>query len=793
MLELSGHTVKYDSFSLVTMRKALALVLTSLLIATTLPTSVAADEPEPIAWGIEYDYSNLNTDIASMIGIDLQEVFQEVMAAGDDSGLDLLIGSVTSGSTTIVFEQYDGPLTTLDVDGTPMDFSTKMTELTVRHGVLDDFAVHSEWSDSYGGIDLTIGYDAEQLFNADVLYTEYFDADMGLHGMDMAMDVEAMIQYSVGISGELSGDGETLPFDVDLTLSTSFDINNGLLEVRMDEASPLYNEMANLQPGESLLWSCDTDDHGDDDDHGDHDNHDDHGDHDDHDEHYDYGEIEVTDRCSERNIHYETETSVSFELEGIPTEEVGLPAGDFDFSISDTVTDMYDGDVEIFFMGGGMELLDEPTQMITIDDGSTIEVHQAYASPTPIAFPAMWAMMWANSVVGSGDYPGIVDALLSDENFEELFGDLASGGEEDEGDEEYFVCANLNEIPYEYVVDGIDDCGDNSDEEFICDDGQSVHPYNVNDGMEDCANGEDETSGQAEQLDVYIYMGDSSESEMNFDYEVQGMEYDENYEISWTVTDDEGTTSDAGSTAVTDGSYSSYDSANAEINGFGEYCVDIEVTRLSDSEVVGTQQECESVSQDIEPSDRLVTIVEALAESTLDNTMESFGQNLENRLSNFEDDYDVAYEDGMVYALYDDSTNRFVGFQLVASPGGTQWYTLIGPDSTAYGTPQRGLSVTYFTGIEAVEEAQEIEDQTDLSDLVDVTQHNTEDVEAVNEGVDPATLPEEPNNDATEEEASEETSEEDLSSLLPFLSPVTTLAMIALAGMFVSIRSKDEE
>ncbi|DAC41581.1 MAG TPA: hypothetical protein D7I00_02870, partial [Candidatus Poseidoniales archaeon] len=155
-------------------------------------------------------------------------------------------------------------------------------------------------------------------------------------------------------------------------------------------------------------------------------------------------------------------------------------------------------------MGGGMELLDEPTQMITIDDGSTIEVHQAYASPTPIAFPAMWAMMWANSVVGSGDYPGIVDALLSDENFEELFGDLASGDEEDE---EYFVCANLNEIPYEYVEDGIDDCGDNSDEEFVCDDGESIPPHWVNDGMEDCANGEDETSGQAEQLDVYIYMG----------------------------------------------------------------------------------------------------------------------------------------------------------------------------------------------------------------------------------------------------------------------------------------------
>ena len=82
----------------------------------------------------------------------------------------------------------------------------------------------------------------------------------------------------------------------------------------------------------------------------------------------------------------ETETSVLFELTGIPTEELGLPAGNFGIPISDTVTDMYDGEVELFFVNGAMELLDEPTQMITIDDGSTIEVHQAYASPTPIAF-----------------------------------------------------------------------------------------------------------------------------------------------------------------------------------------------------------------------------------------------------------------------------------------------------------------------------------------------------------------------------------------------------------------------
>ena len=754
------------------MKRTIALLFACLMIVTTIPANVAAQDAEPIAFGIEYDYSNINADIESMIGLDLTEIFQEVMAAGDDAGIDLLIGRVTTGTTTIVFEQYDGDMVTLDVDGTPTDFSTKITELTVRHGVLDDFAVNAEWDDSYAGIELTVGYDAEQLFNADVLYTEYFDGNMGLHGMDMEMDIEAMIEYSVGISGELSGDGESLPFDVELKIGTSYEINNGLLEVRMDEPSPVYSEMTNLQPGEQLAWSCNSDEGSDpasvsDDD----------------------GEIGVTDQCSERNIHYETATSVVFELTGIPTEELGLPAGDFDISITDSVTDFYDGEVELFFMGGVMQLLDEPSQMITIDDGSTLEVHQAYASPTPLAFPAMWAMMWANSVVGSGDYPTIVDALMGNDNFEEIFGDFADGIAGDgEDDEDYFVCANLNEISRDFMDDGYDDCGDNSDEEFWCtdNDGNSwqISPWSVNDGWEDCPNGEDETMGP--QYDLYINMMGSSEDEMEFEYSVYGLDDNEDYEVSWTVTNDEGTTSDAGSMAVTDQN-DVLEAEIAEINGPGEYCIDIEVTRLSDDVMISESQECDSVSRDMEPSDKVITIVEAIGESTLENALEIFGENLENRLSNFEDDFDIAYEDGMAYALFDTEDDRFVGFQLVASPGGTQWYTLIGPESNAYGTPTRGVSVTYFTGIAAQQEAEVIEDQTELADLVDLTTHNTDEVEAVNEGIDPETLPEE----STEGETN--TTQDEVSNLLPFVSPLMTVSIIALAGMFVTIRSKDEE
>ena len=124
---------------------------------------------------------------------------------------------------------------------------------------------------------------------------------------------------------------------------------------------------------------------------------------------------------------------------------------------------------------------------------------------------------------------------------------------DDVDDEDYFVCANLNEIPYDYVEDGYDDCGDNSDEQFICNDGEVIPPYYVNDGYEDCMYGEDETY-QA-PVETYISMDYADEEGMEFYYEVWQMDDDEDYEISWTVTDDEGTTTDAGSTAVSDTSW----------------------------------------------------------------------------------------------------------------------------------------------------------------------------------------------------------------------------------------------
>ena len=131
---------------------------------------------------------------------------------------------------------------------------------------------------------------------------------------------------------------------------------------------------------------------------------------------------------------------------------------------------------------------------------------------------------------GSGDYPSIVDALIGNEDFDEAFGswfdEVFDSAEDDDDDyyygDDYFVCANLNEIPRYWVEDGYDDCGDNSDEEFVCDDGEVLNGWDVNDGYEDCMGGEDETYERPVQIS--IYMDDADESEMDFEYYVSDMD-----------------------------------------------------------------------------------------------------------------------------------------------------------------------------------------------------------------------------------------------------------------------------
>ena len=89
-------------------------------------------------------------------------------------------------------------------------------------------------------------------------------------------------------------------------------------------------------------------------------------------------------------------------------------------------------------------------------------------------------------------------------------------GSDSDNEPDMFVCDNGNEIPMDWVNDGMDDCGDNSDEYddddsddgdhdhdndgdsdnepdmFVCDNGNEIPMDWVNDGMDDCGDNSDE-------------------------------------------------------------------------------------------------------------------------------------------------------------------------------------------------------------------------------------------------------------------------------------------------------------
>ena len=165
--------------------------------------------------------------------------------------------------------------------------------------------------------------------------------------------------------------------------------------------------------------------------------------------------------------------------------------------------------------------------------------------------------------------------------------------------------------------------------------------------------------------------------------------------------------------------------------------------------------------------------------------MENFGENLEYRLENYEADF--PYDDGEMYVLCDDTNNMVVGFQMVVtSDDSNMWYTLVGPESDSYGTAPSQISVTYFSGQQAIVQEAEIEDDTTLSDLVDLTAHNDDIIEDAIEDSLADNAPEAGGEDTNETEDDAE------DGLLPFMSPVLTLSMIAIAGLVASLRSRKE-
>ena len=241
-----------------------AVLLTLLLCASLLPQNVAADETttEHFAFGMEYDWSDMDTDFESMTGLPLDEILGDVMKSANDSGMSLLILEELTGTSSMIIDQYEDGTTMLDYNDGTVEVTKHITELTVRHGQVADMAIITDWSDAKAGWDLTISGSADGVFNVDAFYVEYRDSDDLLYGHDLVMSMEADQTYGFGLQGSLEADDgdKVMPLNIQMEMGVDYSVSNAESSILYTEPSDIFQQLSALEGGEDLGWEVGSDD-----------------------------------------------------------------------------------------------------------------------------------------------------------------------------------------------------------------------------------------------------------------------------------------------------------------------------------------------------------------------------------------------------------------------------------------------------------------------------------------------------------------------------------------------------
>ena len=412
-------------------------------------------------------------------------------------GLNLTVAQLSTGSSNIFVESAeDRTPTTIDLDGDVHDVWMRMTDVTIRHAVLFDSALITEWMDASGddpaGFDGYLSVDSENAVAVDVNMVEYLDDDYNLYGVDMDFSLasEVSVEYMMDVGVE--GGGEDFAFAVTFGTAFDFDVPASSAEWRLGHETPVLSALSTYESvhaactDETFITTSGT-------------------------------EADIGIECGMMEGDYTVSTGFSVDLADVPTENFGLESGLLDLSISDQIsssgffeTDMTDflgedGDAEGTGFGG-----DADASIVIEEGGSAVDVVSCdCGTANPIMFLMLATMLTeigeAFAEDAAEELGGTFEDELSEaieEISEEFGGDDAES--DDSMDDEPFYCDNGGVIlSYDThrIGDGVDDCGDWSDETpnvtyFVCNDWGQGHegiPRDaVNDGSEDCSDSSDE-------------------------------------------------------------------------------------------------------------------------------------------------------------------------------------------------------------------------------------------------------------------------------------------------------------
>lgn len=505
------------------MRDRLLPTLVCLIMLTSLaPTASAMGPADSSIWGLSYDWAHFEGDVQNMTGVDTNAANEDLEEAAEYAGFTLETDQVLSGSSHFYVESWDESdiVEIQDIHGVTHQVSKRVTELTIRHGLLADAGFTMAWNDDSESIDVWYSASQEIVLVVDATYTEYVDSDMMVYGADLEMTGEVSDSADLSMNLQIIAAGEVEAPEIDLGYSLSMEIPSLVSQWRVDEPMDYLYDL--IEPA----GSDDGEDEGDD------------------------GECYLVPKdyiapedgwfygssgeeywveggedmfpedgtfCPDGDGRdasgiiegtYSTLTgySLSVGMNGLPAEEFGINLDVFNVQLSDSVPGQgtFSDDFE---MGSGAIWDWEcppigGTESLTIDNVTT-EVQCGLAPPIS---PGM-AFMMGYSMIPAFDNGVSELSSVMQQQVESWIGEIS--GEEEGG---VFVCDSGEEIPADWENDGEVDCSDGSDESdssdtFTCDNGEVIPADWENDGEEDCSDGSDENEGPSEDVfEKYINM-----------------------------------------------------------------------------------------------------------------------------------------------------------------------------------------------------------------------------------------------------------------------------------------------
>ena len=475
-------------------QRILSSFICLLLLTSIAPAAAATGPSDSVIWGVSYDWGNFEGDVLEMTGVDTNAANEDLEAAAEYAGFDLASDQVLSGSSHFFIESWDDDETVeiQDIHGNTHQVSQRITELTVRHGLLADAGFTASWLDNDEAIDIWYSASQEMALVIDATYVEYVDSDLLVYGADLEMSGLVSNTADLSMNLQVIAAGEVEAPEVDLGYSISMEVPSLSSEWRVDQ--PLdYLQQLNEEPsdGGDDTFVCDNGE-----------------------EIPAYWENDGEEDCSDGSDEngssgigtidgtFTTLTgySLSAEISGIPTEEIGVNLDTFNVELSDNVPGQGSFSENFLNIDGQMAEWNWEcppvggTEDLTIDD-TTVEVQCGLAAPVS---PGM-AVMMAQSLAPAFDNGVQELSSVLQQQIESWIEEISGG----DGGDDVFVCDNGEEIPANWENDGEEDCSDGSDENdegstFTCDNGEEIPANWENDGEEDCSDGSDENDGSME-------------------------------------------------------------------------------------------------------------------------------------------------------------------------------------------------------------------------------------------------------------------------------------------------------